>query len=387
MSVDCRAVCALLPALMILGCKMQHEMELRPEGHACPAVDEAAASWLVPQRSGDQETLGRWCTTVGPPIIDSLPAATFGALEDDDSLAVVTWNVHGGAGDLLELIDLELDLSCSTSQATRGGRFAHFVLLLQEAYRRSPEVPPTPAEGTVPRRLKEERRPGPRIDVVEVARRCGLSLVYIPSMRNGDEEYDDGREDRGNAILSTLPLSDLIAIELPFEAQRRVAVAATVHGPAGDSLRVVSVHLDVASSLLRLLHTGNSTRQRQGLGLIDALREIELQRAGPSGESELASCYPECPPGSAPRYTISTIAAGDFNTWSAKETVIKHLYRHFPQSAAWDGQATRGSYPTDFIFFRQGEGASTRLPADSQRRIDDRHHSDHRARIGWVGFR
>ena len=63
-----------------------------------------------------------------------------------------------------------------------------------------------------------------RIDIVEAAGRLGLSLVYVPSMRNGS----DTDEDRGNAILSTEPLSDVAAVELPFERQRRVAIDAAV---------------------------------------------------------------------------------------------------------------------------------------------------------------
>ena len=50
-------------------------------------------------------------------------------------------------------------------------------------------------------------------------------------MRNGRPPQTD--EDRGNAILSTEPLADLTAIELPFEQQRRVAVAATLRSRHG----------------------------------------------------------------------------------------------------------------------------------------------------------
>jgi hypothetical protein len=41
-------------------------------------------------------------------------------------------------------------------------------------------------------------------------------------MRNGGVD-----EDRGNAILATLPLRDVAAIELPLVRERRVAVAAS----------------------------------------------------------------------------------------------------------------------------------------------------------------
>jgi endonuclease/exonuclease/phosphatase family metal-dependent hydrolase len=57
-------------------------------------------------------------------------------------------------------------------------------------------------------------------------------------MRNAAE-----RSDRGNAILSPLPLEETTAIELPMVLQRRVTLAATVR-LGGRVLRVVSGHLD-----------------------------------------------------------------------------------------------------------------------------------------------
>ena len=51
-------------------------------------------------------------------------------------------------------------------------------------------------------------------------------MLYAPSMRNG--ESAGGGEDRGNAIVSTLPLADPTVIELPLERQRRVVVAASI---------------------------------------------------------------------------------------------------------------------------------------------------------------
>jgi endonuclease/exonuclease/phosphatase family metal-dependent hydrolase len=57
-------------------------------------------------------------------------------------------------------------------------------------------------------------------------------------MRNGT-----GRSDRGNAILSDLPLADAAAFELPLVLQRRVPLVATLplaHGP----VHVASAHLD-----------------------------------------------------------------------------------------------------------------------------------------------
>jgi len=369
---------------------MKHEEHLVPEGRACPERDvpgveaDLTASWFTPARAGDQKALARWCATVGSAVIDSLPADRLGSWQPGDSLAVVTWNLHGGAGDLMEFIRSEMDLSCETGPPSPGSRFSNFVLLIQEAFRRSEQVPRLADGPEIPPTLKEKPRPGPRLDIVEVAQRCGLSLFYVPSMRNGNEDYEDGREDRGNAILSTLPISDFTAIELPFEAQRRVAIAATIQGPQPDRLRLVSVHLDVASSLLRLLTTGNSTRQRQGLAIVDALHDTELLNAGVPDTSHEARCYPYCGDIAIPRFHASTIVGGDFNTWSSNETVIKHFYREFPDSPPDDGQPTRGAYPTDYLFFRRGSDGSIDLMPGSYRRVEDSYHSDHRARIFWL---
>jgi endonuclease/exonuclease/phosphatase family metal-dependent hydrolase len=113
------------------------------------------------------------------------------------------------------------------------------VILVQEAYR-SGDVVPHPAAGRAARRAAGgfPPRPRTRTDIVEAAESLSLNLRYVPSMRNGA-----GRSDRGNAILSDLPLADAAGIELPLILQRRVALAATLALGSG-SLRVVSAHLD-----------------------------------------------------------------------------------------------------------------------------------------------
>ena len=84
------------PAVLSLGCAMKHEEHLVPEGRACPARDapgvaaDLTASWFTPARGGDQKALAKWCATVGPAVIDSLPADRFGRWQPGDSLAVVT---------------------------------------------------------------------------------------------------------------------------------------------------------------------------------------------------------------------------------------------------------------------------------------------------------
>ena len=62
------------------------------------------------------------------------------------------------------------------------------------------------------------------LDIDDHAATLGLSMLYVPSMRNGPEL----REDRGNAIISTEPLLDPFALELPLARQRRVALGAAI---------------------------------------------------------------------------------------------------------------------------------------------------------------
>jgi endonuclease/exonuclease/phosphatase family metal-dependent hydrolase len=149
---------------------------------------------------------------------------------------VLSWNVWIGRGRLRELIT-----------RIRNGDFvaqgaepdAPLVVLAQEAYRSDLTVPPT-STGHAGRMLVAQL--GRQEDIADTARELGMNLRYAPSMRNGTL-----RSDRGNAILSTLPLADAGGIELPFVLQRRVAVAAAVQ-IGGHRLRVVSAHLDPRGS-------------------------------------------------------------------------------------------------------------------------------------------
>lgn len=366
-------------------------MKLHPEGRACPGSQDASAAdaslaWLSPVSGAEGRALEEWCRTVGPVIIDSVPAGYFGALQPGDSLAVVTWNVETGSGDILTFIEQELGLDCAASPRPAVAQgFAPFVILAQEAYRRSASVPRVASQAAIPPRIPEKERPGPRLHIDEIARQCGLSIVYVPSRRNGPEEYDGEGEDWGNAILSTLPLSDFIAIELPLGASRRVAVGATVHNARRDSLRVVSIHLSTFPAFWRILRTGNSTRTRHWLAFAEALRTVELIRADSEDESVVVECYPRCGADGSLRHFIPTVVGGDFNTWSPRETALRHARDHFPHSPAWDGKPTRGAFPTDHLLFREGQRpAAAHVVEGSYRRIEDKYHSDHNARIVWL---
>ena len=188
---------------------------------------------LTPHHDDEQLRLERWRRNVGTPV--ALDLVRHGAAAEgtpDPSLVVLSWNVWIGRGRLQEVV-----------ARIRKGDFleqgAHpetpLVILLQEAFRSDASVPPISAGGTgrvLVAQLKAQE------DVVEAAHALGLNLRYAPSMRNGALPSD-----RGNAILSNLPLEEAQATELPLVLQRRVAVSATIV-LGRQRIRLVSAHLD-----------------------------------------------------------------------------------------------------------------------------------------------
>lgn len=309
--------------------------------------------WTLVTDPVERGTLDRWCLGVGPPVLTSrLDPVSTGV----NTLVLVTWNIHVGGGNLLGLVhDLRV------GRLTDGRPVEHFVLLLQEVYRSGPEVP-NGEYAAVPRRIAELPHGAPRMDIVETAARLGLELFYVPSMANG-RGYESGRaEDRGNAILSTLPLTGATAIELPYEAQRRVAAAAMVEGVTATGvpwrLRVVSVHLDHRSR--GLIPSLGSGRIRQARALVSALDTGNPVALG-----------------------------GDLNTWSPGflEGAAEVLEEHFPLPVDRSTEptfATRsglGGMRLDHLMFRLPPGHEV-----TTRRLDDVRGSDHHPLLGRVRF-
>jgi endonuclease/exonuclease/phosphatase family metal-dependent hydrolase len=218
------AVAAVLTGLLHSACSTHVvPLEIRP---AAPCQQSASLiDWVGPISTDHVGDSRAWCESVGPPVFRAPPMVAR-ERPTEQGLVVVSWNVHEGAGDLVRIVNWL--------------RPADVVVIVQEAVRSGAEVPETyPAAVRPPRRESAQR--APVADIVDVADALGLWLAYVPSMRNGSEV----REDRGCAILSTVPLSDPTAIELPWVAQRRVAVMATVGGtPDFPRLRVLSAHLD-----------------------------------------------------------------------------------------------------------------------------------------------
>jgi len=187
---------------------------------------------LICRQDNEQDQLERWRRNVGSPIGLDLSFPETGTSARGRTLVVLSWNVWIGRGRLREVVSRIRDGEFARMGADPD---APLVVLLQEAYRSDASVPAISA-GLAGRMFVA--RLGPQEDVVQTARELGLNLRYAPSMRNGNLQSD-----RGNAILSTLPLEDAHAFELPLVLQRRVAVSAALR-LGGHQLRLVSAHLD-----------------------------------------------------------------------------------------------------------------------------------------------
>jgi len=324
--------------------------------------------WTRPTGEQTVAELDRWCNAVGAPLVYD-PGTDGPRSSISDGIAVISWNTNVGAADLSRfLADLR-------SGELTGTPPEHFVLLLQEVYRSGEEVPVGPAEDWLtPNQLGAPDQPRLRESIEQTAEREGLHLFYVPSMRNGHADEaaggagnagnlaERGPEDRGNAILSTLPLSDLEAVELPIERQRRVALAATVNGvsPEGSpwSVRVASVHLDHLSRWGRVHRSLGAGRASHAEILIDAFDDEER-----------------------------LVVGGDFNTWfrGPNESAARLMREHFPlpEVPPTDRTHVTPFLPVevllDYLFFRLPEGWDA-----GYRVVGDWYDSDHRPLIGWV---
>ncbi len=294
-------------------------------------------SWFSPTVAADASVLARWRDAVGPPVIGSTASPIH---TTTDKITVVSWNIANGQGDVVRFArTLPVDTPV--------------VMLLQEAYRAGTEVPSRlKADASFAGRLGGASA-GPHCQEIEtIAAALGLNIYYVPSMRNGGGSSD---EDRGNAILSSFPLTDLIAVELPFERQRRVAIAATMQGMSAAGkpwqVRVASAHLDNMRSLRRGIIGGEYGRTRQARAIRQVLGD------GP------------------------TVLGADLNTWFGfSEKAYIETARAFPQTRVTDTRATfMGLLRLDHLFFR--------LAPEWQgtfRRADDRFGSDHYPLVGTL---
>lgn len=165
----------------------------------------------------------------GRTLGETLPAVT----PHPPLLAVVTWNMNAGRGDLPRLVT---DLAEGRLTGTPA---SDYLVFLQEAVEGGPHYVPA------------------------FARERGLSGFYIPV-------HDHGDHIRGNAILSTRPLLNARGIPLPQERQPRAAAAAAVR-IAGEQLFVVSAHLENRVSWLKAGLLSDDARGRQADALLRSL--------------------------------------------------------------------------------------------------------------------
>lgn len=296
-------------------------------------------AWFAPPPVADKGQLSRWRPSVGPPVVQIAPAPE---AEPVDDITIVSWNTAVGEADVVKFV----------RTLPRGP----MVLLLQEVYRGGPEVPSRLAPPFAFAGHLGGAAAGPDCrEIEDVAARLGLNVYYVPSMRNGGAASD---EDRGNAILSNLPLTDLGAVELPFERQRRVAVTATIHGRTTSGspwrVRLVSAHLDNMSTIRRAWIGAEYGRARQARELAALLRDSE-----------------------------PTILAGDFNTWFGfSDRAYRETAHAFPQTTVVDRRATfRGLLRLDHVFFRLQPGWRAEF-----RRAESRFGSDHYPLLGTLQF-
>ena len=190
--------CTLLTAgALTSGCVGGHALAGRPDSGLTPVA------WFAPADVKEGAVLERWRGSVGPPVFSASRPTLAGA----GTLTLVSWNTALGAGNVERLVT---DL-----QRERPG--VPIVLLLQEVYRGGPEVPTLLTRNAAyASRLRGLRSDGKRDEVETIASALQMSVYYVPSMRNGSPLTSD--EDRGNAILSTLPLSDLTGIRAAVRA-------------------------------------------------------------------------------------------------------------------------------------------------------------------------
>jgi len=352
-----RSVCRLVMLAAIAAaasCAHRPPMVVKPNAGACHEVVPDRVrdiTWVAPGDARDLERLVEWCRTVGPVLVESPEQDSPPAVAE--SLAIVTWNVHVGGGDIEDVV-----ARLRRGEFTEGRAVTHFVLLLQEAHREGSDVPAeVPTGSPVPRPIVARPPKTARRDIRSVARSERLHVLYAPSMRNGTTAVEDVPEDRGTAILSTLPLTNLQVIELPFERQRRVALAATLHGETSPGapwqLRVAAVQMDTSLALTR----GGpfAARRRQAEALVEALGLESPPDAISSGVTS-----PSLP----------IVVGGDFNTWLGyKEPALEVLRRAFPETpragnaSTWRGPL--GAHAAlDHVFVRGpvGSAKTKRLP-------------------------
>jgi endonuclease/exonuclease/phosphatase family metal-dependent hydrolase len=347
----------LVTLALSAGCANPVRMAIAPGPHAdCRAEvlpqDTSPVTWIAPQDSTERRALDERCAQVGTPLIAAAPERLASAAH---RVVVATWNMHDGRGDLLSLVD-------SLRRGVPGQPAPDaVVILLQEVVRAR-----RPAQHAAPGHSSSHGATGVR-DIPSLVAPLGWHFAYLPGRRNRLRPEGAADADRGIAILSSLPLSDLEAIELPLERQRRVALSAVVTGrtSAGRDwrLRVVSVHLENRSGARRVWARAGASRTRQTEALLDALALSPTTAAAPS---------------------LPIVVGGDFNTWMGqREHALRLLKARFEP---WPGEDTRPTigvrqWRLDYLFPKLPLTVRT-----THRRLDALYGSDHYPVVAGIDF-
>ena len=339
--------------LGLVGCGPAFQGAIEPEAAHCRATNHPV-EWRVPADGATRAELDRWCRAVGPPLLEQAAVPdTLGI----DSLLFVTWNAHVGGGDLNGLVE-----AVRAGRLTGGKPVRHFVILLQEVFREDDSIPPLTQDMAYPGLIEGEPLGGTRTDIEAWAEaNPAVSVFYAPSMRNGAANAAGSHEDRGNALISTLPLLEPTAYEMPVQRQRRVAAGAFIEGRTRDGedwrMHVVSVHLENRPAGMK-----NPERAR--------LEQTEW----------LLSVLPEAD---------NAVLGGDLNTWlrGPEEINIVRVAERYPDTPAQPAGPTYEQVGVlrmhlDYLFFRLADA-----DARDYRRLPSQHGSDHYPLLAWVVFK
>jgi endonuclease/exonuclease/phosphatase family metal-dependent hydrolase len=314
---------------------------------SCRTTSLPSIRWTAPSDIHERMRLDSWCAGVGPALLRQAQTGDQPAL---DEVMFVSWNVHVGHGDLERFVS---DLRAG--RLSDGRRPRHLVLMLQEAVR-SQDVPRSiPGSASTAGRICPADADA--VDIGRVAERLRMSVFYVPSMRDGAASGSYVPADRGNAILSTIPLVNAAAIELPGDGQRRVA--ATVDTTVLINGRLValtlgSAHLSTRATARSLWIIGaRGQRQQQARALAAQTNEHGLM-----------------------------ILGADLNTWMGgpDEPAARDLERAFPSTPDGPREATASAGRVlDYLFFRAPAGWLPRMT-----RAAERYGSDHYPVLGWL---
>jgi len=238
------------------------------------------------------------CSTPIPRSVAAVPPAPI-------TLAVVTWNLHEGRGDLPRLVS---DLADGT---LAGSPVVDYAVLIQEAVAGMPSDP--------------ER----------VARARDLSIVFEPVRTIGAGMI-------GLAMLSTQPLSGPRVIALPRVRQPRKALAATI-SVAGTGLFLVNAHFENRVSLWRGLVFGDGARSRQATALMAQLPD----GPGIAGGDLNTSLGPAEPALKAFRARFPDTPAGTTDPTFHNRLVLDHLFFDVPDGWRVERRVLAETYGSD----------------------------------------